>query len=73
MAAVAGLDRVRPYYVEAGPAANPGGLPVGGQTRVSLPNDHLQYAITWYLFAVSLVVIYFIYHYRKPETETAAE
>jgi surfeit locus 1 family protein len=69
MAAAIGVDpaRLRPYYVEAGPAPNPGGLPIGGQTRVSLPNDHLQYAITWYGFAVTLLVIYFVYHYRKPE------
>ncbi len=54
-----------PVYVEAGPAENPGGFPIGGQTRVNLPNDHLQYAITWYSFAVILAVIYVIYH-RKP-------
>ena len=73
MAATSGLDQVLPFYVEAGPAPNPGGFPIGGQTRIALPNDHLQYAITWYLFALTLVVIYFIYHYRKPEeVETAS-
>jgi surfeit locus 1 family protein len=50
------------YYVEAGPAPNPGGLPIGGQSHIDLPNNHLQYAITWYSFAVSLSVIYFLYH-----------
>jgi surfeit locus 1 family protein len=72
MAATRDLDRVLPFYLEAGPAANPGGFPIGGQTRVSLPNDHLQYAITWYLFALTLTVIYFIYHYRKPQGEEPA-
>jgi surfeit locus 1 family protein len=69
MVAKDGLDPadVLPFYVEAGPEKNPGGFPVGGQTRISLPNDHLQYAITWYSFAVILAVIYFVYHYRKPE------
>ena len=69
MATAMGLDpaRLRPYFVEAGPKPNPGGLPVGGQTRIQLPNDHLQYAITWYGFAVTLLVIYLVYHYRKPE------
>ncbi|MGB8840593.1 MAG: SURF1 family protein [Aliidongia sp.] len=72
MAATEGLEQVLPFYVEAGPAPNPGGFPIGGQTRIALPNDHLQYAITWYLFALTLTVIYFIYHYRKPEpTESA--
>ena len=70
MVAKDGLDpaSVLPFYVEAGPAKNPGGFPVGGQTRISLPNDHLQYAITWYSFAVILAAIYLIYHYRKPGT-----
>jgi len=51
-----------PYYVDAGPAPNPGGWPKGGVTRLFLPNDHLQYAITWYALAVVLAVIYFVYH-----------
>jgi surfeit locus 1 family protein len=72
MAATVGLDHVLPFYIEAGSAANPGGFPIGGQTRVALPNDHLQYAITWYSFAVTLVIIYFVYHYRKPEQKAVA-
>lgn len=69
MAAADGLDpaSLLPYYIEAGPAPNPGGFPIGGQTRIALPNDHLQYALTWYGFAVTLIVIYLVYHYRKPE------
>ncbi|HVJ53821.1 MAG TPA: SURF1 family protein [Aliidongia sp.] len=63
------LDNVLPYYVEAGPAPNPGGFPIGGQTRIALPNDHLQYALTWFSFAVTLIVIYLIYHYRRPEQD----
>lgn len=64
MAAAAGLARVRPVFVEAGPEPNPGGLPIGGQTQIDLPNDHLQYAITWYSLAVALAVIYGILCHR---------
>jgi surfeit locus 1 family protein len=67
MAAHAGLANVRPFFVEAGPAPNPGGLPIGGQSRIELPNNHLSYAITWYSLALALVVIYLIYHRVKPE------
>ncbi len=69
MAQAMGLDPagLLPYSVEAGPAPNPGGFPIGGQTRIVLPNDHLQYAITWYSFALTLLVIYFVYHYRKAQ------
>src|SRR3546814_9873959 len=52
-------------YVDAAASEIPGGLPVGGQTRVNLPNDHLPYALTWYSFAVFLAVIWFLYSYRQ--------
>jgi surfeit locus 1 family protein len=52
-------------YVDAGPAEIPGGLPKGGQTRIELPNDHLQYALTWFALALILAVIYVIYHLRS--------
>jgi len=64
MAAAAGLTRVRPVFIEAGPAPNPGGLPIGDQTLSDLPNDHLQYAITWYSLALALAVIYSILCHR---------
>jgi surfeit locus 1 family protein len=51
-------------YVDAGPAPVPGGYPLGGQTHINLPNDHLQYAITWALLAGALIVIYILYHLR---------
>jgi surfeit locus 1 family protein len=65
MAAHAGLDRARDFFVEAGPAANPGGLPRGRRYRVALPNDHLGYAITWYALAVALLVIYILFVRRR--------
>jgi surfeit locus 1 family protein len=39
---------------EATPA-NPGGWPQGGVTRLALPNRHLEYALTWYGLALTLV------------------
>lgn len=65
MAAHTGLT-LAPFYVEAGDAPNPGGFPIGGQTRIALPNDHLQYAITWYALAIAFAVIVLVYHRRKP-------
>jgi surfeit locus 1 family protein len=57
LAQAVGLELL-PVVVEADAAPNPGGLPVGGQTRTLLPNDHLQYAITWYGLAAALVAVY---------------
>ena len=63
---------VAPFIVAAGPAPNPGGLPVGGQTRSELTNDHLQYAIAWYALAGALLVIYALYHRRRPQGDNEA-
>jgi len=56
-----GTKDVAPFFLEAERSDVPGGLPLGGQTRLDLPNSHLQYAITWFLLALCLVVIYVIY------------
>ncbi|MEM6461481.1 MAG: SURF1 family protein [Pseudomonadota bacterium] len=39
--------------------------PIGGVTRVSLPNNHLQYAITWFGLAAALVVVIGFFLFRK--------
>jgi surfeit locus 1 family protein len=65
MSAADKLDRVAAFYIDADASANPGGWPKGGVTRLALPNDHLQYAITWFSLAVALMVIYFLFHRRN--------
>ena len=65
MSAADGLDRVAPFYIDADETPNPGGWPKGGVTRLVLPNDHLQYAITWFSLAVALIVIYVLFHRRN--------
>jgi surfeit locus 1 family protein len=54
-------DRLAPYYIDAFYDPDlPGGLPQGGETTVSFPNNHLQYAITWFGLAAVLAVMYFL-------------
>jgi surfeit locus 1 family protein len=48
--------------IEADATPNPGGWPLGGQTRVEFPNDHLQYAVTWFGLALALAGVYLLYH-----------
>jgi surfeit locus 1 family protein len=65
IAGIARADKVQiaaPVIIEANAASNPGGWPKGGQTRVNLRNEHLQYAMTWFLLAGALLVVYFAYH-----------
>jgi surfeit locus 1 family protein len=38
--------------------APPGGLPKGGTTRINLSNRHLEYALTWYGLAATLIGVY---------------
>jgi len=53
------------FFFDADAAPNPGGVPIGGQTRLDIPNDHLQYAITWFLLALALAGVYLAYHWEN--------
>lgn len=50
---------VAPFFLDAekSPAAAPL-APEGGVTRLDIPNNHLQYALTWYGLAATLVGVY---------------
>lgn len=60
IAAAHGLAQVAPYFLDAdaqaesgaAPAEGSAGVPVGGLTVVRFQNNHLVYAITWYLLAL---------------------
>lgn len=48
-----------PYFVDAEALpANPGGWPKGGTTNFDIPNRHLEYAITWYGLALTLIGVF---------------
>lgn len=70
MTATAGLPagaRVLPFFIDAGDAPNPGGLPVGGVTMVDLPNNHLQYAVIWFGLAAALAGVVAVWLLRKKD------
>jgi surfeit locus 1 family protein len=60
IAAAKGLDKgaVAPFYVEQESPVPPGGLPKPGKLVVGLPDNHLQYALTWYGLALVLLISY---------------
>lgn len=67
-AAAAGLpaEAVAPYIIDARfDPALPGGLPQGGETIVSFPNNHLQYALTWLGLAAVLVGVFAAFAVRR--------
>jgi surfeit locus 1 family protein len=47
-----------PFYVELESPAPPGGLPHPARVVANLPNNHLQYALTWFGLAAVLVGVF---------------
>ncbi|WP_262689528.1 SURF1 family protein [Kordiimonas aestuarii] len=40
-------------------------LPKGGQVRVDIPNNHFQYAMTWFGIALALVGVYLVFGFKR--------
>jgi surfeit locus 1 family protein len=58
IAAAKGFGAVAPFYVEQETPTPPGGLPQPGKLVISLPDNHLQYAVTWFGLAAVLVGVF---------------
>lgn len=69
MADNSGIARrnIVPFFIDANSAENPGGLPIGGVTLIDLPNNHLQYAITWFGLALALVFVTAFAYFQRPK------
>ncbi len=52
------------YYLEA-VNNGPNGFPLGNQTRIYLRNNHLQYALTWFMIACGLIGVFFFANIKK--------
>ncbi len=52
------LHSLAPFYVEQELPAPPGGLPQPGRLVVSFPDNHLQYALTWFGLAAVLAGVF---------------
>lgn len=63
MTAAAGLGgaNVLPLFVDKTSRLPEGLLPIAGVTQVELPNNHLQYLITWYGLALALAGVVIAY------------
>lgn len=65
IAAAHGLERVAPFLIDADASPNPGGWPRGGQTPLTLPNNHLQYAVTWFGIALTLIGVFAAFAWKR--------
>lgn len=65
MAAAGKWGRVAPFYIDQEQPVPPGGLPKPGRLMVNLPNNHLQYAITWFGLALGLAAVHALFFVRR--------
>ncbi|XP_052037887.1 surfeit locus protein 1 isoform X4 [Apodemus sylvaticus] len=56
MAKITGAD---PIFIDADFQSTTPGGPIGGQTRVTLRNEHMQYIITWYGLCAATLYLWF--------------
>jgi len=60
---IATISKTMPLLIEADGNSSVRNGPIGGQTRVTLRNEHMQYIITWY--SLSAATLYLYYQLRK--------
>ena len=60
IAASLGVGGAAPFIVDADASASDGNLEAG-QTRIAFPNNHLEYALTWFGLAIAWVVAFAVY------------
>lgn len=65
--------RVLPLFVDAAAEpANPGGWPKGGVTRLDIPNRHMEYALTWFGLAATLIAVFAAFAWTRLRATTEA-
>ena len=73
IAAAKDLSNVAPFYVEQEAPVPPGGLPQPGKLVVNLPNNHLQYAITWFALAAVLIAVFVAFARARRHEKKASD
>ncbi len=65
MSVAAGVEARHGFFLEANGEGNPGGYPIGGQTFINIPNNHLGYAVTWFGLALALLGVFGVFVYSQ--------
>ncbi len=69
MAEGLGWGSVAPFYIEQESPVPPGGVPHPAALHPNLPNNHLQYALTWYGLAAALLAVFAVWLVRRGRPE----
>jgi surfeit locus 1 family protein len=64
IAAAKGLEAA-PFYVEQEAPTPAGGWPLPARLQPNLPNNHLQYVVTWYGLALALLAVFVAWAVRR--------
>lgn len=70
MATIIG-EPVLPLMIEATGEAKPGTYPTPSNGEITLRNDHLNYAITWFALGIIGLIMFAFYH-KEPEKEQSS-
>lgn len=54
-----------PIYLDATKDFDVPGGPIGGQTRISLRNEHLSYILTWYTLSALTAFSWYTHFFKK--------
>ncbi|BAT58767.1 SURF1 family protein [Variibacter gotjawalensis] len=65
IAAAKGVDLTAPFYIDLESPTPAGGVPKAGTLTVSLPNKHLEYALTWFGLAGVIVVMFAAFAFMR--------
>lgn len=67
MAAHYGFDSKEYYHfrIFSDHTGAPSSLPLGGQVRVNIPNDHFEYMLTWYGLAAGLIGVFVMFSIKR--------
>jgi len=68
MARAADLANALPVFVQA-TTQGPGELPRATSPNIDIPNNHLQYALTWFALAAALIAVFVVYGLRQASGE----
>lgn len=59
------LGNPAPFTIDEDAEPVPGGLPQGGTTVLDVPNNHFEYALTWFGLAAALAGVYIAFVLKK--------
>ena len=62
-------EKAAPFIVEAEAAPIPGNWPRAGVTMLKVSNRHLEYALTWFALAATLLIVFVVYARNRLASE----